>query len=267
MADDAQPDEGQGNAAEGGLYDSYLQFVPPEYREQAQAALAADATKVNGRLEEAAQLRQTYEPLSRIEGLDRYDPDQLQQLLGWHQQVTSDDDAYREWLTEAVAAAGLEPAAQAAADDEIAEMTPESVRSIVEEVLQSNIGPLEERTSELANTQFVNSEAALVAERFAEIEREAGMELTTEQKNTIVDLGLAAMPDENASLLNGQDWISAGWDRFRDVFTQGQTAFVADKTGAPKPALTSGGVPVFEPPKTWAEGSARARERWRQSRA
>ena len=107
MPDDVQPQEGQGSEATGGLFDSYLEAVPAEARETVTSYLKDAEKNVNSRLQEAAEYKKTWEPYQGVEALKSYPPEQLSELLAWHQQVTSSDDAFQQWLANAAQEAGL----------------------------------------------------------------------------------------------------------------------------------------------------------------
>ena len=68
MPDDVQPQEGQGSEA-GSPFDSYLQSVPAEAKEQAEAWFKDTSKSLNEKLEAAAELKKHWEPYSNIEGL------------------------------------------------------------------------------------------------------------------------------------------------------------------------------------------------------
>jgi len=255
MAEEAQPPEGQGDQSAGGLYDSYLQFVPPEQQDAARAHLAEVSKSVNGRLEEAANLRSTYEPIANL----GYTPEDIGMLINWHQEVYSNPESLQEWLATAAREFGLDVSAGAA---------PEPAGEPDEyQRLSDQIAPLQQRMDELANQQFLTNEAALIEQRFTQLEEEQGLKLTNEQRDVIVQLGISQMPEDGQSLVAGQDWIQAGWDAFKDVYAQAQTAFVNDLAEAPPPVLESGGAAQAQLPRTWEEGRASAAERLRQARA
>ena len=262
---EAQPDEGQGGGT-GGLYDSYLQFVPPDQHEAARAHLEEVSKSVNSRLEEAAQLRSTYEPYTQVPGFDAYSPEEMGTLFQWHQNIASDPDTFRGWLAQAAQESGLSVAesqqlgefADEASDDQIAAL---------QRQFENQNSEFTQQIEDLRNQQFEAAESNLIEQRFSQLEAENGLELSKEQRDMIVMLGLNAMPEDGQSLLNGEDWIGAGWESFRNVWAQAQTAFVNDKAAAPPPAMSSGGAPIAELPRTWETAKAEAAERLRQSRA
>lgn len=267
MPDDPQPDEGQGAGGSGGLFDSYLQAVPEEHRAVVGGYLADAAKNVNSRLEEAATLRTTYESYQQA-GLAQYTPDEAKQLFDWHQSVVTSPDAYQQFIADQAKELGLTVAEQQSLAEDVSEFTPDQVRTLVQELAQAQVAPLQEQIQQIETQRFIDSEAQLVSDRFQTLEREHSLVLTKEQKDMIVDLGLGAMPEDDATLVAGKDWVGAGFDRFREIFAEGQKAWVDDKTKQPKPAVSSsGGFESVDLPKTWKEAGEMAKERLRQSRA
>jgi hypothetical protein len=262
---EAQPDEGQGGGS-GGLYDSYLQFVPPDQQDAARAHLEEVSKSVNSRLEEAATLRNTYEPYTNVPGFDMYTPDEMGSLFQWHQNIASDPDTFRGWLGQAAQESGL-TVAESQQLGEFAENAPDDQITALQQQFDNQSAQFTQQIDDLRSQQFESAEANLIEQRFSQLEAENGLELSKEQRDMIVMLGLQAMPDDGQSLINGDDWIGAGWESFRNVWAQAQTAFVNDKAAAPPPAVSSGGAPIAEPPKTWETAKQEAAERLRQSRA
>jgi len=264
MAAEAQPPEGQ-DPGSGGLYDSYLQFVPPDRQEDARAHLEEVSRSVNGRLEEAASLRTQYEPYQQVPGFDSYTPEEMGQLFAWHQNIAASPDTFRDWLLEASREQGLMVSEQERLEQAAYEPD-DDVRNLQQQ-FEQQIQPLQDRIDELSSQQFQNAEAALINDRFAQIEADNNLQLSDQQRDIIVRLGLSAMPEDGQALVNGNDWIGAGWEAFRDVWAQAQNAFVTDKAAAPPPALESGGSEIAHGPKTWDEARRSAAERLRQSAA
>jgi hypothetical protein len=259
MAEEAQPPGGQDQDG-GGLYDSYLQFVPPDRQQEARAHLEEVSRTVNSRLEEAATLRSTYEPY-REAGLELYTPEEFGQLAMWHQQIASDPNTFKDWLSAASREAGLEtgePPDDMAEDDQV---------RVLQQQFENQNAEMAQQIADLREQQFQNAESSLINDRFASLEQETGIALDKDQRDMVVMLGLREMPNDGQSLLNGDDWIGAGWKAYENVWNQAQTAFVNEKSAAPPPALSSGGSEIAHPPRTWEEAKASAAERLRQSRA
>lgn len=270
MPPDAQPDAGQGNEGSGGLFDPYLQTVPEEHREVVQSYLADAAKNVNGRLEEAATLRNTFGPYQEIEGFTQYDPESLGQLIQWHQGVTASPAALREFVISAAAEAGLTIAEAAAVEQEAAAggaTTQAQIAQLVNEMAEQRVAPLQERLDQFDFNRAVDSENQLITDAFTKIEAEAGVKLTDEQRVVIMDLGMAAMPGDQQTLSAGHDWVRAGFDRYRQVAGEAQKAFVDQKLQQPQGSLAPGGIELPQAATGWKEGSDRARERLRQSRS
>jgi hypothetical protein len=268
MPDDVQPEEGQGGEATGGLFDSYLQTVPEDARDTV-ASYLKDASKgVEGRLQEAAAFRKTWEPFSQIEALKDYQPEDLSQLVAWHQSVVSNPDAYKEWLAQAAKEAGLTPAEEKELStlEEDGELTREEVQKLIQEQAEQRVAPLQERLEQFESQQVHDLEENAIRQVFADIESAEKIKLTEDQKQAICELGMAHVADAKGTELPMGDasWVKAGFDRYRQIVSEGQRAFVDEKVRQPNPPLTPGGAPAAQAPKTFDEASKMALGRLRQ---
>src|ERR1022692_52897 len=102
---DVQPDEGQGTEATGGLFDTYLEGVPEDGRETDTQYLKDASKNFEGRLQEASQLEKRFGAYNDID-LAQYQPEQLSELLGWHQQFVANEEPDGEGLDSAAHEAG-----------------------------------------------------------------------------------------------------------------------------------------------------------------
>lgn len=258
MPDDAQPGEGQGDGGSGGLFDSYLQAVPEDGRETVESYLRDASKEVEKREEDIADIRKTWEPYKDALDPQAYPPEQLSELLAWHQQVTSSDEAFKEWLGGAAKEAGLTPKEEATLED-IAEeenLGPDQVKKVAEAIADERVGSLDERLSQFETQQAVNAEEGKIRSRIDVLQKEASVELTEAQKADVFELG-ANDP--------GDDWVKTGWDRYMAIAANAQKAFVQEKAKQPTPSLTAGGAEKFKPTTSWKEAEAQARERLRQA--
>lgn len=258
MPDDVQPGEGQGDGGSGGLFDSYLQAVPEDGRETVESYLRDASKEVEKREEDIADIRKTWEPYKDALDPQAYPPEQLSELLAWHQQVTSSDEAFKSWLSGASKEAGLTPGEEAALEEaEVSgELTREEVQKLIEEQAEQRVAPLREELTAFQTEQAVNAEEGKVRSRIDVLQKEASVELTEAQKADVFELG-ANDP--------GDDWVKTGWDRYMAIAANAQKAFVQEKTKQPSPSLTAGGAEKFKPTTSWKEAEAQARERLRQA--
>src|SRR6185437_14923972 len=237
--------------------ESYLQTVPEDQREIVEPHLREHEKKVNGRLQEAAEFRKTWEPFSQVEALKSYQPEQLSELLAWHQQIVSSPDAFQEWLAQAAKEAGLTPAEEKELSDaeEDGELTREEIQKLIQEQAEQKFAPLQERLEEDA-----------IRQAFTDLESVEKIELTEDQKKTICDLGIDLAVDDKGQHLPMGDasWVKAGFDRYRQIVSEAQSAFVGEKVRQPNPPLTPGGAPAAQAPKTFEEASKMALGRLRQ---
>lgn len=260
MPDDPQPDEGREDAGGGSPFDSYLESVPEQAKEAAEAWFRDTNKGIGSKLQEAAQIQKTWEPYKDALDPQAYPPEQLKELLAWHQQVTSSDEAYQEWLGNAAKEAGLTPAEEQALEDaEIqGDLSREDIQNIIEEQAEQRIAPLREELTQFQTEQAVNVEEGKIRSRIDELQKEADVTLTEAQKAVVFDLG-ANDP--------GDDWVKVGFDRFREIYAEGQKAFVDEKTNAPAAPMNGGGREQFKPTGDFREAEAQARERLRQAQS
>lgn len=258
MADDAQPEEGQGEGG-AGLYDSYLQFVPEDRREDALAALKESSSTVDARLREAADIRKTYEPYAQA----GYGPEEISQLVGWHQEVTSDPEKYREFLKAESEAAGVIPAAERTPEqDVLAELSPAQITELV----QQQLAPIEERINSDQEQRLVQEEVRLITGTLETLAAQHGVELDEEDREDILGMGERLQPDAGRMLVHGEDWVTPGFDRWLKGRSKAQKVFVDGKAKQPAPAVSAGGVAATQASTSWADVREQARERMRQTR-
>jgi hypothetical protein len=267
MPDDVQPDPGQG--AQGtGIFDSYLQAVPEEHRETVTGYLKDAEKNVNERLQEAAKLKETWEPYQQVETLQAYPPEQLSELLAWHQQVTSSDEAFQQWLANAAKEAGLTPAEeQTLGDAEVqGELTREEIQQLIQQTAEERIAPIQERFQTLEAEKMVDTEAQSIDQAFAQIQRESKLELSKDQKAVILDLGMPLAVDARGNELPMGDasWVAKGFDRWKQITTEGQRAFVEDKASGPGTPISTGATAALKPITSFEDARGALRERLRQ---
>lgn len=259
MAEDVQVPEGaqgsEGTTTEGGLFDSYLSAVPDDARETVASYLKDAEKNVNSRLEKAAELEKTLGPYQQVD-LSGYPPEQLQELLAWHQQVTSSDDALKAWVEQTAREQGLiEDQQQAAEEDGVpGDLSREDIQKLVEDRAAEQVGPLEQRLSAWEEQQQVSAVEQEINTTFAELEKEHELTLDHDAKAEILDLGIGHESEEPGG------WVKHGFDRHQKIGAASQAQFVADKTGTPTAGLSAGGSPAFKPATTFEGAGKQARE-------
>ena len=253
MPDDVQPQEGQGDGGSG-IFDPYLQTVPEDARETVTSYLKDAEKNVNSRLETAAR----YEPYEKVELLRQYQPEELDQLLQWHQAVRT-EDGYREFVANAAKELGLTPQEEQEVKDDLetGELTPEALQAELDKRLAEQLSPLQEQVQELATERAIDAEESNIRSQFDQIEAEHDVKLTKEMKEKIILLGAE---------LQGEDWIKQGYDTYQRWAADIQKQFVETKSSQPKTAMASGGTPGWTPSTTFEEAAKRTAERFAQAR-
>ena len=269
MPDDVQGTEPQGG--EAGTFESYLQSVPEDAREYVAPYLKEAEKNVNGRLQEAAEFKSAWEPYQQVEALSAYPPEQLSELLAWHQQVTSSDEAFRTWLEQTAGEAGITPQEQAQLEqaEEQGELSREEVQQLVQQAAEERIAPIQEQFQNLQAEKAIDTEESSINGAFEEICAQNDLQLSKDQRAMILDLGMPLAVDARGQELPMGDasWVAKGFERWREIATEGQRTFVNEAAKAPKTALSGGGLQAFKPTTDWGEASAQARERLRQAQS
>ena len=255
MTDNVQPDEGQGAEATGGLFDSYLQNVPEDGREVVTSYLKNAEKNVNSRLQEAAELQKTLGPYKDVQGLSQYQPEQLNELLAWHQQVTSSDEAFQQWLAETAEEAGFTKAEAQELEDleDSGQLSQKQIEQLVAQKAQEQIQPFQQKMESWEQERALNDETSFIQTELKTIEAEHG-ELTQEQQEAVLKLG---------EDVEGTDWVQKGYQRFQALVGDAQKAFVDGKVNQPKPSLSAGGQEAFKPATSFKDAGEQARERFR----
>jgi hypothetical protein len=253
--------EGQGGGP--GLYD--LAEVPEHLRPAVEPHLKKIEANVTQRFQEAADFRKQWEPFQGIEGLTQLQPDALSELVAFHNEVLSDEEAFKQWWTELGQEAGWMQDVSAGdggdnGDDELGggDAAPEVVelRGQVEE-LKGLVNQLvegqqtqEQQTRQDAAKQAIESELVDLAGK----ELGEGQKFDDDTRNAILTFALRYPQDPEA--------VSKGYADLQKLRGQSQSELVTDKLGQPDPAVR-GGTADTEPPTvtSFAEAKRLARER------
>jgi hypothetical protein len=264
MADELQPEEGQGPDTTPGIFDSYLSAVPDDARD-AVAGYLKDAEKnVNEKLQNAAALEKTWGPYEDVkDSLSQYDPEQLSELIAWHQQVTASEEAFQAWLSQAAKEAGITPQEeeQLEAAEATGELSREDIQKLIQETAEQRLGPVQEEVKSLREEKEVEVETHSINMVMADLEKEHGKELTKDQRAMIIALGMP--PEGEGPPMGDASWVKDGFNLWQQSGVEWQRAFVEDKLDQPQGALKSGGTPALRPITDWTEANDALRERLR----
>jgi hypothetical protein len=268
---DAGGGGGQGDSAQPGVFDSYLQQVPEDGRETVAAYLKDAQSNVNSRLEEAAQLRDNWGPYDQhlAPFRDVYEPEELAQILTWYNQVSTDEEAYNAFVSDAAKQAGL-LGDEKGDEESLGDLTREEVAQLLEQqqqgLLSQSIGPLQERLAAFEQEQMVSQIEAQSNAALEALEGEKSVQLTKEQRALVLELGAASPESENPDPMN-PDWVKAGFERFQAITTAGQQAFVERAQQQPNAPMSTGATAAATRPKTMEEAHKMAVERLRAQNA
>lgn len=268
MAEDAQPqDGGQGSEASGSPYDSYLQAVPEEARDAAEQWFRDTSKGLDAKLQEAAELRTKFGAYKDVD-LSPYDPETLNQLVTWHQQVSSDEDAYRQFIESEAREMGITPEQAEELDTAVddGELTREQAQQLAQQVADERLDPIREELTALQAEKATETEYQAIESAFAQIQVKLGRELSNEEKADILDLGMPLATNEQGEELPMGDasWVVQGFERLEGLHATGSRLFLEQTTKAPAGSLTAGGTPQLKPITDFKDANAALRERLRQ---
>ena len=263
MDENVQPDEGQGDQS-GGLFDSYLQDVPEDGRPTVESYLKDAERQVNSKLEKAAETERTWSPYSQIRDVP---PEQLAELAAWGKDVLQSQDTLDAWIIEQAEQKGLsrQEAEELADDVEDGTLEPNQVRETVDQRAQELLSPLQEQVEELRTERYVDVETQAIESALSGLEKEHKTDLSEQDREVILTLGLDSATDPNGNELPVGDvsWVQAGFDRFREIGAAAQRAFVEEKAAQPASALTTGASQAQAPILDFKDAGAALRERLR----
>lgn len=260
------PAESQGGETTGGLFDTYLQQVPDDARETVTQYLKDAEKNVNQRLQDAAEankFKEQYEPYAQL-GLDQYNPEDLQQLLEWHQSIAGNEDAFKQWHQQIGEELGLTPKEvdQAIADGTLEEP---GVDEQVQKMLDERLAPIEQSWQQQQQEQQTNELAATIRTTLDKLESDTplpgdpGSDARNKAEQRVMDLAMK---------YEGDDWVQKGFAEYQEILAEAQKQFVSNSAGQPATPETGGhGTPGQEPATDWKTASAQARERLQQALA
>ncbi|MDE2102251.1 MAG: hypothetical protein KGL39_33710 [Patescibacteria group bacterium] len=130
MADDAQPQEGQGGAAP---YTDYLERFPEEHRELAESVFKEWDGSVTKRFQEHADFRRQMEPFQQFQGRQA---DELKWGADFYDAASNNPQAVRDWYQEYAKTHGLEEALEPSADEGFEDPSLQALRQQLDPVAQ-----------------------------------------------------------------------------------------------------------------------------------
>ncbi len=266
MPDDLQPDEGQGDASPG-IFDPYLNAVPEDAREYVAGYLKDAEKNVNQRISQAADLEKTLGPYKDVD-LSSYDPETLNQLIQWHQQISGDPDAYKQFIEAEAREMGITPAE---AEEVIAaeEEDPNASREQLMQQIDERLAPLQEGLTAIQQKEATDLEFNAIQEKRHEIELKLGRELDGEEWKDIIDLGMPESFDEKGQELPMGDasWVIKGFDRLQGLHNTGSRLFLQEKAQVPGGGIPTGGTAALKPITDYKDAAEALRERFRATQS
>ena len=247
MADQAanagvQPVQGDGagvtNEPQGNLpWD--LSAHPEELRPM----LAAELKKIEGgvtqKLQEAAELRKQYEPLSGVEGLSEVPAEEIQELLAFRETI-QDPAAFEEWWHAVGEELGFFQGDEAT--DETGGVEEESVpawaQSLIDDVqaLKGTTQQAEASAREQQALQAIEQQLEALKEQHGDFDEDA-----------VCSLAMAYEDDpENA--------IAKGFADYQRITGKAQSDLVDGAAGQPGPAVSGGSADTAPPAVSWRDG-------------
>jgi hypothetical protein len=249
---------GQGGGGGGDdLYGPYLADVPEELRPLVTEPLKRQNSDFTRRFQEAAQFRQQFEPLSKIEGLTDMDPEGLQALLAFSQEQLSGPEKFNPWLRDL---ALNDPDAQILDEDTWTQVGQargwlgegegyeggdegDDMPSWAQE-LREGLQSVQQHIGAQQQAQAAEQASAEFAQRFADLYREHG-DVDAETHDAIVDLALSMQQRDP----NEQDPVGRAFERITKIRGTREGDEVEERLARRNGATLSGGQPDTAPPK------------------
>lgn len=256
-----QPDpSGQGDAAGGAPYAEYLDRIPQEHHEIVEPVFRDWDANVTRRFQDQAQLRDQWAPYGEA-GLDQFEPAELRKLADFAVSMSSDPEAYQQWLMDAAADAGLIDATLPLTGDPA-----DGGDSAIEQVLAQHLVPLQGQLQQLTAWQEQQQLAALqqevsgeIATVVAELQAQHG-EFNTETVERFADRYIGQLPPV--------DCVRKGFEDYQQFVAQVEQNVFGRKLDQPTaPQVAGGPAGGAEPPQTMAEARQQAEARLRAANA
>jgi ElaB/YqjD/DUF883 family membrane-anchored ribosome-binding protein len=224
-----------------GLYD--LSSTPEELRPYAEDLLAQVSKNVDGKFREHADFRKQWEPFEQL-GIHDMDPDELQQLLTFRNDILSNPDALQEWLGAVAEHTGFRP--ELTQEDWIAygdekgffdgndgEEGDKPDTSIVDQImsqLEERIAPIEQLMQEQRSESQVDAIRQQLESQLDDLEEKHG----EYDRDAVVRLAHAF--DAEGS----EDPIEDAFQEYQRLRGTSQADLLDDKSGQPAAALSNG---------------------------
>ena len=270
----AQPDQpaatngngspGQGTSAETNpLYEQVLSAIPEALRGQVEPHLKEWDSSVTKKFQEQAEFRKRYEPYEEL-GIADVEPEQLKELLTLRE-LAQDEDSFNEWLLSEAEARGLvdpEGDGDLGGDDELGDgfdpADPDSLKSMLGELLDERLKPIEERFSSMDEQERIQEADRVIDTTLKELAAEHG-EFDQEK---VLRLSLAHAKDGTL----GADAIKKGFADLQEIVSSAESGLFRQKEQQPA-TPERGGRPATATatPTSFSEASKQARELARQS--
>lgn len=256
-AEPVQPDEGQGDgeAAGGSPWESYLERFPEEVRDTAAEAFREMEGNATKRFQEHSEYRKTWEPYEQL-GVSQVSPEDVQWALQFRQAAVENPQAIQQWFDAYAQEHGLTPQ-QAAAEiqQQQDDLGYDPSQQQLDQMLKQHLSPLQQQVEQMSQWR-------------TQIEEQAHQDQITRALDTEVAALKAkhadSLPDELKERFDdvierfamkyaqpGADpkrVIALAWQDFESLSNQIEKAALQGKVDAPAPA-ESGGVPDVSPDK------------------
>jgi hypothetical protein len=238
-ADPVQPDQGQGDEANGGgtPYDELLSRIPEEVRGQVEPVLRDWDANTTRRFQELAEKGRGWEPYEKL-GVNQRDPE----VLEWAMQFVDtlqNPAAIKEWYGNYARENGI---TVAQAEQEINEYVDPSVTELV----QQQTGPLAQQLAELAQWRDAQERQAAEDQAMSQIRSEIdslksqhGDAFNEQAVEKLLPQYIESDP-QNAVKLAFADWQA--------IQSQVQKDWTAEKASQPAGAVTGSGSGTPDPP-------------------
>lgn len=252
MADDVQPEQGQGAAP----YADYLNQIPEDYRAQVEPVFKEWDASVTKKFMEAAEFRRQMEPFQQFQGRDA---DALRWGAEFHDAAVNNPQAVVDWAKEYAKEHGLTLAEQQAVEQAVEEFEDPALVA-----LKSRLDPITDQLQALTQRFEQQDHQARLIEAQQAIDTQM-----TEAKDRLGDLfnqdaieGLIGKYIETDPE-HAVEYAARDWEQIANGL---KTAAIQGKLDTTIPAPETGGVPDGSIPKvsTFEQAAELVRQRLSQ---
>lgn len=236
MADDVQPDQGQGAAP----YAEYLDKIPEEFRAQVEPVFKEWDGSVTKKFMEAAEFRRQMEPLQPFQNRS---PEALQWGADFHDAAMNRPQDVIEWARDYAKEHGLSLAEQQAVEQAVSD----EFEDLSAQQFRSQLDPIATQVQALTERFQRQDQEAQQAAAMQQIETQ--LDAAKEKLGGIYDRDMIAAIAQNKYIQDPEHAIERAAADWQQIVNDKRAAALQEKVDTSAPAAETGGTPDGSVPK------------------